>query len=343
MNPFDASAAEGFPPAVIGSPRRSDFAVLRSAVAEAGLPVKALAPGVDLAADLQSIGCLILAQEALTGDLLRQIEEALGRQPVWSELPIVVVAEASMKPAGREIVKRQWQPAQTIFQDRPLRVNEFRGAVQFALAARLRQFQIRDRIAQEEELRRELNHRVKNILATVQSIASMTRRMSPSPDQAFDQFTARLEALGSVHTTLHETADHGASFEDIVLEISRPYRGSSGLISTTGTARALKPQSATLLGLCIYELLTNAVKYGALSVPSGRVETALMETEAGAELTWKERDGPPVTPPGRSGYGSRFISATLGSLFGKPPHVTHGAAGFALSVEGPSSELFAAS
>lgn len=309
-------------------------------MAESGFPVTDLSPGIDFSQELRTMGCLVLAQEALSEELLEDIEDALRGQPVWSEPPIIVVAEAAMGLKVREIVKARWHPAKTIFQDRPLKVNEFRSAIQFAVTSRLRQFQIRDRIAQEEELRRELNHRVKNILATVQSVASMTRRMSSSQDDAFDQFMARLDALASVHSTLHGMTEERADFEALVAEISKPYRSSSTMIFARGPALPLQPQSATFLGLCLYELITNATKYGALSVPSGRVEIALEETPRGAKLTWVERGGPPARSPGRSGYGSRFVSLSLGSVFGEPPNVTYGTAGFALSVEGSARELF---
>jgi two-component sensor histidine kinase len=159
----------------------------------------------------------------------------------------------------------------------------------------------------------ELNHRVKNTLATVQAMAIQTLKGVDIP--ARDAFIARLFALSSQHDLLTLDNWEGASFEGVVRRALRPWREEeSARFVVEGPAVHLDPKRALALGMGFHELATNAGKYGALSTPDGQVRiTWTLDPEGRVlKLRWQEVGGPPVTAPGRKGFGLRLIEHGLG-------------------------------
>lgn len=158
-------------------------------------------------------------------------------------------------------------------------------------------------------LTRELNHRVKNTLANVLSIAALTRRRATDIDDFTESLTARIRALSATHDLLSQTDWGNAAIGDIVRSELAPYmEGSDSHIEMSGPDIKLAPNDAMSLGLAIHELATNAAKYGALSTVNGRVYirwTLLSPTCA--ELSWREEGGPPVTQPVKRGFGRDLI------------------------------------
>ena len=169
----------------------------------------------------------------------------------------------------------------------------------------------------------ELNHRVKNTLATVQALAFQTFRQGATPEVARERFEARLFSLARTHNLLNESHWEGAPVRDVVLVELRPYISENGSrVAVAGPDVDLPPRTAVVLGMVFHELATNAAKYGALSLGSGTVEvTWLLQREGAAKklrLRWVERDGPMVVKPERTGFGSRLIeAATAGELNGR--------------------------
>jgi PAS domain S-box-containing protein len=166
----------------------------------------------------------------------------------------------------------------------------------------------------------ELNHRVKNTLATVQAIADQTLRTSADPDAFRRAFEARLMALSATHNLLTAANWSGAKLREVACIEFRPY--SPERYKLSGPDVALTPAQALALGMLFHELATNAAKYGALSGERGRVEVSWRvrrgagEAELGIE--WIERGGPQVSSPVRRGFGSRLIERSLeGSLGGE--------------------------
>ena len=166
---------------------------------------------------------------------------------------------------------------------------------------------------QQRLLIAELNHRVKNTLATVQSIAAQTLRSSPSPEGFRCSFQARLVALSHTHDVLTQTQWRGADLHRLLEQELTPYGESRFAIH--GAAVLLPPAAALALGLVFHELATNAAKYGALTAEAGRVSVRWETTDGPAgrhlELEWTEAGGPPVASPGRRGFGSRLIEQSL--------------------------------
>ncbi len=173
---------------------------------------------------------------------------------------------------------------------------------------------------QQKLLLDELNHRVKNTLATVQSIADQTLRTNAEPSAFKNAFQARLMALSSTHNLLTATNWRSAALSDVVLLELRPHGAERYRLD--GAEVALSAAQALALGLLFHELATNAAKHGALASGDGRVTVAWRIDEAGAEpmltIDWAEHDGPPVVTPSRRGFGSRLVERSLqGQLRGE--------------------------
>ena len=171
---------------------------------------------------------------------------------------------------------------------------------------------ITDRVraeAQQKLLLDELNHRVKNTLATVQSIAAQTLRGHPDPEAFREAFEARLLALSATHDILTASSWRGASLRDVLAVEFRPYGAER--YAFEGPDVALSATEAVALGLLFHELATNAAKYGALSCAEGCVRVTWRVEGGRLSLTWREEGGPKVIAPTRRGFGSRLIERSL--------------------------------
>ncbi len=160
---------------------------------------------------------------------------------------------------------------------------------------------------QQKVLAAELSHRVKNTLTVVSSIAERTL---PDGETKTD-LIGRFHALGHTHEVLSEAGWTEAGLRDLVsAELSPHQAGDGGNLQISGPAVMLKPQAALFLSLAVHELSTNAAKYGALSVPGGRVQVSwsiTQEPPPRLELLWKEEDGPKIDGLGASGFGTELI------------------------------------
>ncbi len=177
---------------------------------------------------------------------------------------------------------------------------------------------LRDRTeAQAETERRnllmaEMNHRVKNTLAMVQGVAALTHRHTESAADFQSAFGARLMVLARSNDVLTRTDWHDAPLRDVVGSALDTYAGEPDRITIEGPPVLLPVSLAVTVSLSFHELVTNAVKYGALSVPAGRVEVSWTASKARkggfkVEILWCERGGPPVSPPRRRGFGSQLL------------------------------------
>jgi two-component system, chemotaxis family, CheB/CheR fusion protein len=166
----------------------------------------------------------------------------------------------------------------------------------------------------------ELNHRVKNSLAVVQSIASQTVRASTSLAEFEESLIGRIRALADTHTLLIESDWRSADIRRVVREAIRPYqRARRENVDIAGPELALTPSASLALSMVLHELTTNAVKYGSLSAPSGKVTVRWqLAGEGGSELLlrWVESGGPKVVKPARIGFGNQLIDFTIRHEFG---------------------------
>jgi PAS domain S-box-containing protein len=185
----------------------------------------------------------------------------------------------------------------------------------------------------------ELNHRVKNTLATVQSIASQSLRSAVTADQARADIESRLLALSRAHDVLTREGWDGASLTEIVTQAVEPFRGrAEGRFRIRGADLRLSPRRALALAMALQELATNAVKYGALSNETGEVAIAWgLHGPQLLRLVWTESGGPRVEAPGRRGFGSRLIERSLASDLGGGARLQFHAAGVVCTIEAPFS------
>lgn len=160
----------------------------------------------------------------------------------------------------------------------------------------------------------ELNHRVRNTLAVVQSIAQQTLKGEAATEAARRGFEGRLLALAKAHGLLTRTSWESAAISDIVEDAIQTNVPAGRRVAVRGPAITLGPKPALAIAMALHELFTNALKYGSLSNESGRVEIEWSAEEAAPaqfKLVWTEHDGPPVEPPTRRGYGSLMIEQAL--------------------------------
>jgi PAS domain S-box-containing protein len=164
---------------------------------------------------------------------------------------------------------------------------------------------------QRQQLMAELDHRVKNVLAAVQALAQQTARRTTSLDMFLANFSGRLKAMASANELLTAARWRGAAIDHLAT-------AELGAIAPAQTSWAgpelfLTPRAANALSLALHELATNAVKFGALSTDTGRVDLRWRSLpEGGFELTWTESGGPTVSPPARQGFGATLLDQVTG-------------------------------
>ena len=207
---------------------------------------------------------------------------------------------------------------------------------------------LRDALKRNEEAQRhqlllinELNHRVKNTLAIIQSIAMQTLRGNDTPPEVREAFMARLLALANAHDILTAESWESAELGDVLAKAVGMHRqeGQHDRISLSGPPFRLIPKTAVALAMAIHELATNAAKYGALSDDAGSVDIRwVVSTSADMPalcLTWTERGGPAVQPPTHKGFGSRLIERGLAAELGGSVRLDYRPEGVVCTIEAP--------
>lgn len=193
--------------------------------------------------------------------------------------------------------------------------------------------------ARQKLLIDELNHRVKNTLATVQSLATQTARGTDSPVAFRQAFEGRLIALSQAHDQLTRRHWKSADLHDIVTGATAPYlTRSRDQVALEGEPLTVTPRVALTLALAMHELSTNAAKYGALSVPEGRIAIRWHVQRGTApilRIEWRERGGPEVRAPSKLGFGSRFIEGSVAAELQGKARLDFDAAGLRCTMEIP--------
>ena len=192
----------------------------------------------------------------------------------------------------------------------------------------------------QQVLINELNHRVKNTLATVQSIASQTLRNTLSLAAARPALEERLFALSRAHDVLTRENWEGAGLIEIVLEALSPHRNErENRLQAEGPDVRLSPRMALATAMALQELATNAAKYGALSNATGQVRIAWKVTWENGErrlhLTWSESGGPAVEPPQRRGFGTRLIERSLAQDLSGRVEISFAPTGVVCTIDAP--------
>lgn len=258
----------------------------------------------------------------------------LGSGPV-SARDIVDAVHPDDRAAVLASIDRALDPAVTDAQEVEFRTTDVQGAPRWVAASgqtvrepgrevrligTLRDITVQ-KLAEEHQrlLTNELNHRVKNTLSIVQALVSQTLRSAATPEDARKAVNDRLVVLGRAHDILTRTSWSAAPVAEVVASATGPLGVGADRLRISGPGRQLAPKAALSLAMALYELGTNAVKYGALSNADGHVEVVWwVETcESGPRLRfrWSEHGGPPVTLPARKGFGSRLVENALSAEF----------------------------
>jgi PAS domain S-box-containing protein len=192
-------------------------------------------------------------------------------------------------------------------------------------------------------LMRELTHRSKNLLAVIQAMARQTARHAGSIDGFLNQFSARLQALAASHDLLVRESWHGASLREIIHSQLAAYIGNGKeQVEIEGEPVALKPEAAQNLGLALHELAINAAKFGALSVPGGRVSIDWSLNNNAIELNWREHHGPKVKMRRKKGFGSMVIERNLARALDAMVEMAFDPGGFHCHIVIPASQILSA-
>lgn len=314
------------------APLRGDAAALTETVGGLGEAVKAIGSDELGAALERGANLLIITEEALVDTIAAALEEwALG-QPDWSALPVLALISDPGRPP--RTLRRLLESANkgglfvTIL-SRPSDPGVFNSAVLGALASRRRQYRIRDQIAELSKARdhiellaRETRHRAKNNLAVLSGLLRGTLRRTGDVRKAVNSFEARLAAMGRSIDLLEGVDWSQISLAELVrVEAGSLASAEAERVSFEGPPLFLDADPAASLHLLLHELLTNAMKYGALSNETGRVEIRWEVGRSGEEdavtLHWRETGGPLVTPPSAEGFGTLLLKATTDRLSGE--------------------------
>lgn len=183
----------------------------------------------------------------------------------------------------------------------------------------------------------ELKHRVKNSMATMQSIAHQTLRSANSISEAKENLDSRLASLATAHDVLTRENWDGATLSEVVAGALSPFQSKHSACFTVGGPNVrISPKAALAFVMALHELATNAVKYGSLSKDAGRVIVAweVLDRET-FWFRWEELNGPPVIPPTHSGFGSRMIERMLAAEIKGTAELNYRPHGLVCIIEAP--------
>lgn len=309
---------------VVLAPYARDAQSVVDVLAGQGIVAEAVTSLADLVARLdETLGAVLMTEEALAQSDWSQLIDAAMAQPSWSAYPFILLIGQKRAFAQTEAVYSVL-PAEitnVMVLERPMGSATLLSAVRWALAGRRRQYVTRDHLDQLERnseqqrlMTRELAHRVKNTIAVLQSIVTQTMRPFPEMDEVKSLIVERFSALSRAHDLLLGTDFKAADFRDLV---DRQLSVHQGHFRVQGPSIRLSPQASLSFALVLHELATNSIKYGSLKIPGGTVDIS-WSIGGGAPSTfafrWRERGGPETSEPTQAGFGTRLIKSTLAGL-----------------------------
>lgn len=275
-------------------------------------------------------------------------------QDVWDDIRPLIEQAMAGKPVHREdlllVMTRKGYPEDTYwnFSYSPLRDGkdvmgildiafETTDRVQRAQAQELIEKELRESVEQRTLLAHELDHRVKNILSMVTAIAHQTFRAPSTIKTAPTEFAARIRALARAQDILTQTSWTGASIDKVAQATLK--EGAGSRVGCSGPVVELPAKSALALALALHELMTNAIKYGALSIDRGTADLSWtieqQDDKLSLLLRWIETGGPPVSLPGRKGFGTRLITSALSAEFRGSAVIEYPSEGVVFTLKAP--------
>lgn len=187
----------------------------------------------------------------------------------------------------------------------------------------------------------ELDHRVKNILASIAAVARQTSVDKASVEEFVEALIGRVQAMARAHSLLSLSRWEGASLHSLVAEELAPYRASDESFAVQGESILLRPKAAQALAMALHELATNAAKHGAFALPGGRVEVTWHREEKhqAVVLIWRELAHRPIAPPAAQGFGSIVLEQLLPHELGARVALDYQPAGLVCTLRIPLSQF----
>lgn len=307
--------------------RRRDADIASRLLVGAGLAALTCQSAAHLVREMRKgAACVVITDEAIDGTAAQLLHGWIEEQPPWSDLPIIVltgrVNETMRNRSAREL---QDTLGNVSLVERPFHPPTLASVALAALRSRRRQYEARELLERYELLARELQHRTKNLLAVILSIAGASLRDNGDGP---DVFISRLHALAAAQDLLMEGNGRGTFLREIVCAVTSSF---GDRIVIDGPQVHLNSSLAQGFALIVHELATNAVKHGALSRDEGSVairwETAVGAGETTLHFKWQERGGPLVLPPKRKSFGTILLERAVPAS-GNPPRLRYGLQGF---------------
>lgn len=327
----------------IFAPRGRDGLVASAILEEVAISSTLCADLSELISRIGGAASAVITEEALLNSDRSELARWVSSQPTWSDFPFILLSSRGDSPAGHltdllgnvTILERPFHPAVLV------------NAVKSAVRARQRQREVETYLKERQQaherqelLIRELHHRVKNTLATVQGLLGATARTARSIDDFHKAFVDRIVSLGRTHNLLTEDYWQTASLLELLKNELGHYDDiAKRRIVLNGPSVELPADLAVPIGMAVHELTTNAAKYGALSTPNGRVEVSWKVGQAEdrdhLRIDWTERDGPLVEKPRRKGFGSTLLNRVLAAQCSATIEVSYEPAGVRCRMELP--------
>ncbi len=249
-------------------------------------------------------------------------------------------ARAGNQVAIRDTVRRQKDGTLIEVEVRASPIRDAKGEVK-SIAAIYRDVSGRKRDERRQRmLMSELSHRSRNLFSVINSIARLSLASATSIETAKESLIGRLEALQRTYGRLTDAGFEGERLKEI---LDSELEAFEGRVQATGPDIMLTGRAVQTFALLVHELATNASKYGALSVPAGRVNLNWSVSGTGAEtrvrFDWIEGNGPLVKPPARTGFGTMLITSIAASDFDCDPQLSYEADGFRYGFDAPLSQV----
>ena len=328
---------------LILAPVGRDADVASAILREIGLSPRACPDLDSIVSALDEADCAVLTEEGLIQSNRQVLADWINQQPPWSDFPFILLTQRGLPPDPR----LPHVLANVTVLERPFHPDVLANAARSAVRARKRQREVEAHLKERQRtferqalLIRELHHRVRNTLATVQALLGASARSTGSVTELYRSFAGRIASLANTHNMLTEDYWQKASLREMLrAELAAFDDGAGQRITLTGPAVELTADLAVPTSMALHELASNAVRYGALSVPGGRVlvtwEVIQAEQERRLRLEWLERDGPPVEDPQRKGFGSLLLQRVLTTQCHAEVAFAFEAAGLRFSMEAP--------
>ena len=243
-----------------------------------------------------------------------EIPEVLRRHRVRSMVNVIIAGEEA--PFG--VLEVDAQEPREFSDDDVAFLRTYANLLAAAIERVRTHHELRRSAREQGVLARELGHRVRNLLGLVRALASLTTTDGRTAEEFRSGFIDRLQALSAAESLVFESSEERADPLALAHEVLAPHRqDDAGKITIEGVSIGLSARQARMFGLALHELATNAAKYGALSVAGGTVRLDWhLETADGGpsrvSMTWREADGPEITPPERQGFGTRLLEDVVG-------------------------------